>query len=171
MSAENKRVCGQGKAWRALLSGAIMSAPARRRRLITSMCDSYAATCSGVRPSWSRTVTSARAPSKRPVTSPWPQNAAQCRGATPIASWQSALIPPSNSALTASALPCIAAMVNASAMPSGSAEEDGAFVFGSSRALERQVLGPLEEGIVGVLVVVEWAVERSLHLSNVESTR
>ena len=53
-------------------------------------------------------------------------------------------------------------MVNASAMPSGSAEEDGAFVFGSSRALERQVLGPLEEGIVGVLVVVEWAVERSL---------
>ena len=52
-------------------------------------------------------------------------------------------------------------MVNASAMPSGSAEEDGAFVFGSSRALERQVLGPLEEGIVGVLVVVEWAVERS----------
>ena len=53
-------------------------------------------------------------------------------------------------------------MVNASAMPSGSAEEDGAFVFGSSRALERQVLGPLEEGIVVVLVVVERAVERSV---------
>ena len=151
-------VCKDVARARVLLSGAATSDPALSSRFSTSACDSYAATCNGVRPSWSRHCTSAPASMRAPTTAACPQKAPQCKGATPIESFAFADTPLAISAATASALPCIADMVSASASSSISSGSRSAFGAGSadSRACERHVCGSppspfFFDGVLGML--------------------